>query len=62
VIGRGVGGEIPEWKGLVCIHAQEEAVGIWERHGFVVDSGTGNWAEGGIRHVGMFRRIDLERK
>ena len=42
----GVEREVPEWKGLVCVHAQENAVGTWRRNGFVVDEG-------------MFRREDL---
>lgn len=58
-IGKGVAGEVPEWKGLVCVHAQEKAVGVWERHGFVVDEGMGSWFEAGIRHIGMFRRLEL---
>ena len=56
-IGKKVGDEVPKWKGLVCVHSQEKAVGVWERHGFVVDEGMGNWFEGGIPHVGMFRRL-----
>jgi GNAT superfamily N-acetyltransferase len=60
--GKWVGEDVPEWKGLVCVHAQEKAVGVWERHGFVFDAGMGHWFEGGIRYVGMFRRIVLEGK
>ena len=59
-IGKGLGEKIPRWKGLVCVHAQEKAVGVWQRHGFVIDQGMGSWYEGGIRHVGMFRRLDLD--
>lgn len=44
------------------MHAQEYAVGVWERHGFVIDAGMGSWFEGGIRHVGMLRRLDLDEK
>jgi predicted GNAT family N-acyltransferase len=51
---------VPEWKGLVCVHAREEAVSTWARHGFVLDKGMGNWFEAGIRHVGMFYRLDLK--
>lgn len=53
-------GEAVEWKGLVCVHAQVAAVRVWERAGFVVDEGMGQWFEAGIRHFGMFKRIDLE--
>jgi GNAT superfamily N-acetyltransferase len=61
-IEKGIGGKVPEWKRQVCVHAQEKAVGVWERHGFVIDQGMGSWFEGGIRHVGMFRRTELEGK
>jgi predicted GNAT family N-acyltransferase len=61
-LGKGVGSGVPEWRGLVCVHAQENAVGVWDRHGFVTDQGMGFWFEGGIRHVGMFRRLVLEGK
>jgi predicted GNAT family N-acyltransferase len=61
-LGKGVGSGVPEWRGLVCVHAQENAVGVWDRHGFVTDQGMGCWFEGGIRHVGMFRRLVLEGK
>jgi predicted GNAT family N-acyltransferase len=57
--GKWVGEDVPEWKG---VHAQEKAVGVWERHGFVLDGGMGHWFEGEIRHVRMFRRIVLEGK
>jgi hypothetical protein len=30
--------------------------------GLVVDEGMGGWFEGEIRHVGMFRRTELEGK
>jgi predicted GNAT family N-acyltransferase len=51
---------IPRWKGLVCVHAREEAVSTWTRNGFVLDNGMGTWFEAGIRHVGMFYRLDLK--
>ncbi|KAM4059130.1 acetyltransferase [Hirsutella rhossiliensis] len=50
----------PRWKGLVCAHAQEQAVGAWAKWGFQVDEGMGRWFEEGIPHVGMFRRLDIE--
>jgi hypothetical protein len=58
--GKGVMEKLPVWKGLVCVHAQEKVLGVWERHGFIVDEGMGSWFEGGIRHVGMFRRLAME--
>ena len=57
-IGKGAGGDVAVWRGLVCVNAQEKAVDAWQRHGFLHDEGMGYWFEGGIRHVGMFRRID----
>lgn len=57
--------EFPEiegmkWKGLVRIHAHEKAITMWQRNGFVVDDGMGQWFEAGLRHVGMFCRLDLK--
>jgi predicted GNAT family N-acyltransferase len=51
---------IPKWNGLVCIHAQEKAVSMWQRNGFVVDEGMGTWFEAGIRHYGMFTRAKIK--
>ena len=51
--------EIPSWGGLVCVHAQEQAKGAWERWGFKVDEGMGRWWEEGIPHVGMFQRLQI---
>ena len=50
----------PRWDGLVCCHAQEDAVQVWEKCGFRVDEGMGRWFEEGIPHVGMFLRVDVE--
>jgi predicted GNAT family N-acyltransferase len=49
----------PRWGGLVCCHAQEEAVEMWEKCGFRVDEGMGRWMEEGIGHVGMFLRVEV---
>lgn len=53
-----VEGELQVWKGLMCVHAQIQVVKAWERWGFMVDEGMGTWDEEGIKHVGMFRRLD----
>lgn len=53
-------GEIPVWKGLICVHAQEAVVKTWEKWGFKVDEEMGTWFEEGIPHVGMFQRLNLE--
>lgn len=58
--GSGEGG-YGKWRGLVCVHAQEMAVRAWVRNGFVVDEGMGVWWEAGIKHWGMWRRVDLVR-
>ncbi|KAM3076216.1 hypothetical protein ACMFMF_005551 [Clarireedia jacksonii] len=52
--------KIPEWKGLIGLHARKETVKVWERNGFAVDEGMGSWFEVKIRHVGMFRRVELD--
>ncbi|KAB8298071.1 hypothetical protein EYC80_001837 [Monilinia laxa] len=36
---------VPEWRGLVCLHAREKAVETWGRNGFLVDEGMGTWWE-----------------
>lgn len=53
-------GDVPKWRGLFCVHAQEDAVPIWEKHGFKVDEAMGRWLEEGIPHVGMFYRAPMK--
>jgi GNAT superfamily N-acetyltransferase len=52
--------EIPVWKGLTCVHAQEQVQKQWAKWGFVLDEGMGTWVEEGINHVGMFQRLNIE--
>jgi hypothetical protein len=52
--------DIPKWNGLVCLHAQESLVDVYERWGFRVDKGMGTWYEDGIPHVGMFQRLKVK--
>jgi predicted GNAT family N-acyltransferase len=52
--------EIPVWKGLICVHAQEQVAKTWAAWGFKLDEGMGRWEEEGIQHVGMFQRLSLE--
>lgn len=52
--------EVPVWKGLICVHAQEQVEGAWAKWGFKIDEGMGAWEEEGIKHVGMFQRLDIE--
>lgn len=56
----GPDGKKPEWKGLICVHAQKAAVNTWNYNGFVVDEMMGEWLEEGIPHVGMFRRVNVD--
>jgi predicted GNAT family N-acyltransferase len=51
---------IPTWKGLLCVHAQEQVTKAWAKWGFKVDEGMGQWDEEGIKHVGMFQRLPIE--
>ena len=55
-----VSSEIPVWKGLLCVHAQEQVAKMWAKWGFELDEGMGTWVEEGIKHVGMFMRLNLE--
>lgn len=54
--------DIPQWGGLVCVHAQEQIADIWKQWGFEVDEGMGRWWEEGIPHIGMFARLDFGEK
>ncbi|RDL39835.1 uncharacterized protein BP5553_04175 [Venustampulla echinocandica] len=49
-----------KWNGLVCALAQEGAITTWQKNGFKVDEGMGDWWDGGIRHVGMWVRVDVQ--
>ncbi|CAK7243919.1 MAG: hypothetical protein STHCBS139747_005449 [Sporothrix thermara] len=51
-----------KFNGLVCVHAQVHALGFYTRLGFAVDEGMGTWWEEGIPHVGMFLRLDMNKK
>lgn len=55
-------GKIPMWMGLVCVHAQEQAVEVWKKWGFEVDEEMGTWHEEGILHYGMWRKVDFGEK
>jgi len=51
--------EVPVWRGLMCVHAQEQVESAWAKWGFQTDEGMGTWEEEGIKHVGMFQRLKL---
>jgi predicted GNAT family N-acyltransferase len=48
-----------QWEGLVLIHAQKEVQRFWERMGFELDEGMGEWVEEGIDHIGMWQKLDF---
>ncbi|KAI0101891.1 acetyltransferase [Nemania sp. FL0031] len=52
--------DIPQWNGLICVHAQEAVTQIYERWGFKVDKRMGRFHEEGIPHVGMFHRLEIK--
>jgi predicted GNAT family N-acyltransferase len=54
--------KIPQWAGLVCVHAQTQVVDFWKKWGFEVDDEMGTWWEEGIPHVGMFQRLEIGEK
>ncbi|KAF1914722.1 hypothetical protein BDU57DRAFT_302391 [Ampelomyces quisqualis] len=59
------------WEGLVMIHAQVKLKKMWEKHGFSEELRDGNgeveieaephWAEEGIEHMGMWKRLEVKR-
>ncbi|KAK3064742.1 hypothetical protein LTS18_004400 [Coniosporium uncinatum] len=56
------GRDVPEpWKGLVLVHAQESVEKVWKKHGFVRDEKMGVWDEEGIKHIGMWRRLEIRK-
>lgn len=60
------------WQGLVMIHAQTSLHAMWEKHGFheelkndhgeVEIHAQPHWIEEGIEHMGMWKRLPVERK
>lgn len=54
--------QVPRWNGLLCVHAQKAVAPTWARWGFVVDEQMGEWKEEEILHVGMFLRLEIQRK
>ncbi|KAF4988279.1 hypothetical protein FGRMN_9862 [Fusarium graminum] len=53
---------IPQWAGLVCVHAQKQVEGFWKNWGFEADEGMGTWWEEGMPHSGMFQRLEIGEK
>lgn len=60
------------WNGLVMIHAQANLQGMWEKQGFreelrnplgeIEAAAEPHWMEEGIEHVGMWKRLLLEKE
>ncbi|EUC49545.1 hypothetical protein COCMIDRAFT_1787 [Bipolaris oryzae ATCC 44560] len=60
------------WQGLVMIHAQANLQSMWEKHGFheqlrnedghVEIDAEPHWFEEGIEHVGMWKRLPVEKR
>ncbi|KAH6983085.1 acyl-CoA N-acyltransferase [Ilyonectria sp. MPI-CAGE-AT-0026] len=59
-MGASNGKDVPKWNGLICVHAQKQVIGAWEKWGFEVDEGMGEWSEEGMAHVGMFQRVTVD--
>ncbi|KAF5658887.1 hypothetical protein FHETE_9663 [Fusarium heterosporum] len=53
---------IPQWAGLVCVHAQKQVEGFWKNWGFEADEGMGTWWEEDMPHSGMFQRLEIGEK
>lgn len=47
------------WTGLVIIHAQVQVERMYRRFGYETDLSMGTWEEEGIKHVGMFKRLEV---
>lgn len=57
-----VGEEAAGWNGLVLVHAQSGIEKLWRSWGFTRDLTMGEWDEEGIMHVGMWKRIRVEKR
>ncbi|PNS18202.1 hypothetical protein CAC42_7571 [Sphaceloma murrayae] len=53
---------VTRWEGLVLVHAQKGIEKLWKQWGFVRDTTMGEWDEEGILHVGMWKRISVQRR
>lgn len=50
-----------EWTGNVLAHAQLEVEKMYQKLGFATDENLGQWDEEGIVHVGMWKRVDIQK-
>lgn len=53
---------IKGWNGLIGLHAQVQVEEMYRRAGYQTDRQLGTWYEEGILHVGMFKRLQLDKK
>ena len=49
------------WNGNVLTHAQVVIEKMYQRLGFVTDEKLGRWDECGIEHLGMWKRLEVQR-
>jgi predicted GNAT family N-acyltransferase len=49
------------WTGNVLAHAQLEVEKMYRKLGFTTDEKLGQWDEVGILHVGMWKKLDLQK-
>ena len=54
--------DIPKWNGLACVHAQTQVEASWAKWGFQTDHDMSTWWEEGLPHIGMFQRLDIDKK
>ena len=47
------------WRGLLLAHAQADREKWYAGLGWRTDEGMGRWDECGIRHVAMWRRVEV---
>ncbi|KAI9732290.1 MAG: hypothetical protein M1835_003502 [Candelina submexicana] len=47
------------WNGLILVHAQDSLKKVYAKYGFIIDENMGTWVEEGIKHVGMWKRVEL---
>ena len=51
----------PDWKGLVLVYSQLSVEKFYEKLGFKTDPRLGQWEEEGVLHLGMWKRIEVQR-
>ena len=49
-----------DWRGLLLVHAQTQAVPFYVKNGFRLDEELGVWVEENVEHKAMWRRVEVE--